>query len=171
MIPIPHSVEALDNHYLGKWTHLFSSSYPEPFLTWEAIMWIGKDHINIDRNPLLPLGVLQRKNWHRRLVIPPISVHSNPNYCACPQRYSWTADAKWDSVFFNWPVITGDFDTPQVCKESYHQFSIKHRFHKDLVCFRASIFATILAFWCEDLCIVVDYRVGARYSGDMVIFN
>jgi len=83
----------------------------------------------------------------------------------------WKENTKLDSLWYNWPVILGKFETYLNCVKAYQAFAREHREHKDPVYFRAAVFAAVLASWYKKYQFVVDYRVGAKFSTDIEIFS
>jgi len=165
------SYSASQDRFLGCYASLFEKPFDVPFPSWSAVMWLGRDHSEIHRAPLVALDKLDHMERAFRVSEPPKSVVSDPRFCSCPRRYFWREEAKLDSLWYNWPIIPGKFSTYSECADSYSRFSLEHRSHKDPVCFRASIFAAVLASWCKEYQFVIDYRVGARINTDMEIFS
>lgn len=71
----------------------------------------------------------------------------------------WNPDATLMSIEYNWPVILGSFLTPKACAHSYKEFAHIHIAHVDPVCFRTTIFATLLARWCREYQIIVNINI------------
>jgi len=71
----------------------------------------------------------------------------------------WNPTATLTSVEYNWPKISGSFLTPEECAHSYGEFARIHISHVDPICFRAAIFATLLAKWCREYHIIVDSNI------------
>jgi len=62
-------------------------------------------------------------------------------------------------VEYNWPKIPGSFLTPEECAHSYGKFARIHISHVDPICFRAAIFATLLARWCREYQNIFDSNI------------
>ena len=66
--------------------------------------------------------------------------------------------------------MEGEFDSPSNCTFWFKKFVEAHKFHRDPVCFRQAVFATVYAYWCTQYNLQINPRVGARYSQDCAIF-
>src|SRR5450759_3438210 len=74
----------------------------------------------------------------------PHNVQNDARHCKdCKRRFLWRADAKLDTVWYNWPLLEGLFDTPDHCYQSYYRFFVIHKAHSDPVCFRAAVFCRV----------------------------
>jgi len=160
-----------DDRYLGNYERLFEDHEDKPFPTWEALFWIVKDHIDVRNPPRVAMDVMDFTERAFREPHLPVAVSSDPRYCPYPRQYLWSQRANLDSKWYNWPKIEGKFGTVEECVQAYSMFSMAHHDHRDPVCFRATVFAEILAYLCHNYQFVVDYRVGARLSTDMEIFS
>lgn len=160
---------ATDLQFLCKWENLFSTvSDRSDTLLWEALLWIGKDY-NHEQSPLSkPIEALIADEANDRLNIGevPEKVAENPNWCSTQRRYKWRIDAQLDTVWYNWPVIPGNWADWQGCVASYVKFWQEHKTHRDPVCFRAAIFCKALAEWCQFFKIIIDPRLGGRMLQD-----
>lgn len=162
---------AHDDLYLGNYAQLFEEASDIPFPSWEALLWINQDHQGVRRPPIVAMDLMDHTEKVSRSTTLPDAVTFDPRFCPCPRRYLWSSRAKSDSRWYNWPKIPGSFKKPESCVQAYTQFSLEHHQHRDLVCFKASVFTGILAYLCHNYQFVVEYRVGARLSIDMEIFS
>lgn len=159
-----------DDVFLAKWDRLFVHPADSPdLLSWEALYWTGKDYQN-SKDITISMEIQMQQEGHLRQLEPPYLVTSDPNFCHCPRRYSWIANAKLDTVWYNWPIVEGDMFTSEQCVESYTRFWYTHKNHKDPVCYRAAILCMILAHWCKKFTMVIDIKLGARNMQDMQIY-
>lgn len=138
--------------YLGRYDSLFDNDLEQPIPSWRALEWLLED-VGLSRViPTAPEDahdVVYRRICRGWSVTPPLAVTNDPRFCNCPRRYKWPPHALIDSLEYNWPIIPGSFVNPRECYDSYMRFSYEHREHQDPVCFRAAVFAAILAFWCQ----------------------
>ena len=71
-----------DEYYLGQWDHLFAKPSDEPIPSWDALLWLGKDH-PIDIAP--PTGLLANSRFrenHLFSLTPPSQVIIDPRFYA-----------------------------------------------------------------------------------------
>jgi hypothetical protein len=95
-------------------------------------------------------ALVAKENYMRNEETPH-NVLQDRHYCnQCNRRFLWRADAKLDTVWYNWLEIGGEWDIVEDCYRSYYIFFAHHKSHEDPVCFRAAIFCRILAHWCKE---------------------
>ena len=160
-----------DNFYLGQWDHLFACKDEEPLPSWDALLWIGKDH-PIGITP--PTGLLSNRRYrdtHLTSLVAPPSILCDSRFCASSlRRYPWKLDQKLDDVWYNFCLMEGEFDSPSNCAFWFKKFVEAHKFHRDPVCFRQAVFAAVCAYWCTQYNLQINPQVGVRYSQDCAIF-
>lgn len=146
-------ISPLAHQFLGDYEALFDTDLEQPIPSWKALEWILEDvglSRQVDTDPRQSHDQVYRRTcggWSRT---PPLSVTNDPRFCNCPRRYKWPNNALIDGLEYNWPIIPGSFVTARDCFESYTRFSLDHRQHHDPVCFRAAVFAAILAALCSE---------------------
>lgn len=164
---VPQHTNRSDHRFLGKYENLFVKAEHQPeFLTWDALLWLGRDFGGYSEPLLHDIDVLICREKHLRHERDPIQVELDPRWCKTPRRYLWKPDAKLDTVWYNWCLMEGRWDTPDDCYRSYGQFFQNHRCHSDPVCFRQAVFCAVLSRWCHEFQIVIDPRLGARQCQD-----
>ena len=75
-----------DEYYLGQWNHLFAKPSDEPIPSWDALLWLGKDH-PIDIAP--PTGLLANRRFrenHLFSLTPPSQVIIDSRFCGLIHR-------------------------------------------------------------------------------------
>ena len=101
-----------DDYYLGKWDNLFHKKEDAPFPTWDAIVWIGKDH-GLDVRP--PPSLLASGRYigrHTKNDLAPPQVRQDPRFCATTiRRYPWYKDQQLDTIWYNFCLMEGEYDT------------------------------------------------------------
>ena len=124
-----------------------------------AMLWI-MEHYQNARAEETSWDLLYQKEvglgWTRDALA---AVKATGVYCdMAPRRLLWAPDATIDSQEYNWPIIEGHFDTSFECTTAYTLFFETHKTHRDLVCFRATIFAHFLIQICmtHRICINVN---------------
>ena len=71
----------IDDKYLGRWSNLFDVPRNSPFPTFEALIWILKDHAS-DLRPLVMLfSKMQRSEQRRRCITYPPSDAADDRLC------------------------------------------------------------------------------------------
>ena len=102
-----------DEYYLGQWDHLFAKPSKEPIPSWDALLWLGKDH-PIDIAP--PFGLLSNRRFrenHLFSLTPPSQVIIDSRFCGLThRRYPSKMDQKLDDVWYNFCLMDGEFDSP-----------------------------------------------------------
>ena len=160
-----------DEYYLGQWDHLFAKPSDEPIPSWDALLWLGKDH-PIDIAP--PTGLLANRRFRENYLFsltPPSQVVINSRFCALThRRYPWKMDQKLNDVWYKFCLMDGEFDSPSNCAFWFKKFAEEHKTHQDPVCFRQAIFADVCYYWCIQYNLQINPRVGARHSQDCAIF-
>lgn len=68
-------------------------------------------------------------------------MQTNCYFCNCLKQKLWASAAYLSKVWYNWPKVLEDFNSVDGCVEAYLRFAIQHRYHKDQICFKASVFA------------------------------
>jgi hypothetical protein len=161
-----------DNRFLGRWENLFvKNEHPPDFLNWDALTWLGKDFGNQSDILTHSVEALISGEAYMRVEGVPHNVQADPKHCQdCKRRFLWRADAKLDTVWYNWPIVEGNFDTMEHCVQSYYRFFFMHKDHLGPVCFRAAVFCRVLAHWCKEFAIIIDPRLGARQAQDGQIY-
>ena len=138
-----------DEYYLGQWDHLFAKPSHQPIPSWDALLWLGKDH-PIDIAP--PIGLLANRRFrenHLFSLTPPSQVVIDSRFCAViHRRYPWKMDQKLDDVWYNFCLMDGEFDNPSNCAFWFKKFAEEHKTHRDPICFRQAIFAVVCSYWC-----------------------
>jgi hypothetical protein len=154
-LEVPIVGSPLTLRYLGQYAHMFDNPGEEPIPTWMAIAWLLEDY-GLSRNEEVPADIQYRRISRRWPDGPPASVASHPHFCPCPRRGKWNPEAILSSVEYNWPLIQGPKSTPAECRATYKQFFQEHMHHRDPVCFRAAVFANVLADWCNQWNVTID---------------
>ena len=138
-----------DDFYLGQWDHLFARKDEEPLPSWDALLWIGKDH-PIGITP--PTGLLSNRRYkdtHITSLVAPPSILCDSRFCASSlRRYPWKLDQKLDDIWYNFCLMEGEFDSPSNYYFWFKKFAEAHKYHRDPVCFRQAVFAAVCAYWC-----------------------
>lgn len=53
----------------------------------------------------------------------PYNVQEDPYHChECKRRILWRADSNLETMWYNWLVIDGTYDTVEQCVQSYYRF-------------------------------------------------
>ena len=79
-------------------------------------MWIGKDFGNLSDVLTTSIEALVAKENYMKSEEIPHKVLQDRRYCnQCNRRFLWRADAKLDTVWYNWLEIMGEWDTPDDC--------------------------------------------------------
>ena len=154
-----------DDFYLGQWDHLFARKDEEPLPSWDALLWIGKDHPIGITPPTRLLSKRRYRDTHLTSLVAPPSILCDSRFCTSSlQRYPWKLDQKLDDIWYNFYLMEGDFDNPSNCAFWFKKFVEAHKFHRDPLCFRQAVFAVVCAYWCTQYNLQINPRVGARYS-------
>jgi hypothetical protein len=155
----PPDLQLVDQKFLGNYEEMFHHPSEQPVPTWEAINWLFRD-VGLSRVISVKKGeshdrVYARvsKGWSPN---PPLAVTMDPRFCTCRRRYKWSPSATIDSLEYNWPIVTGSFRNPGECANSYWNFFLEHKSHKDPVCFMAAVFCAMLAAWCKEYSLTWD---------------
>ena len=78
-------------------------------LLWQALLWIEKDYNH--EQPVLSKSIesliANESNYRLDIGEVPENVKENPNWCLVDRRYKWRIDAQLDTVWYNWPIISG----------------------------------------------------------------
>ena len=160
-LAIPVEGSRRTRKYLGNYANLFESQEAQDagIPSWDAMLWIT-EHYQSARAEETPWDLLYHKevgpDWTKDA---PAVIQATSVYCnLAPRRLLWAPNATIDSWEYNWPIIEGRFDTPFECTTAYTLFFETHKIHRDLVCFRAAIFARFLALVCmtHHICINVN---------------
>lgn len=54
-IPLPTMSSVWDDQFLGNYEQLFEADMDIPFPSWEALLWIGRDHIDVRAPPIVAM--------------------------------------------------------------------------------------------------------------------
>ena len=71
-----------DDFYLGQWDHLFSHKDEEPLPSWNALLWIGKDHPIGITPPTRLLSNRRYRDTHLTSLVAPPSILCDSRFCA-----------------------------------------------------------------------------------------
>ena len=113
-----------DDLYLGQSDHLFARKEDGPLPSWNALLWIGKDHpVSI----MPPTGLLSNQRYMdthlTTLVAPPSILCDSRFYASSLRRYPWKLDQKLDEVWYNFCLMEGEFDSPSNCSFWFKKFA------------------------------------------------
>ena len=141
----------LAKRYLGNYASLFESQEAQDagVPSWDAMLWITEHYQNAQAEEI-PWDMLYQKevgsDWTKDV---PTAIKAAGVFCdMAPRWLLWAPDAMINSQKYNWSIIEGHFDTSFECTTTYTSFFEIHKTHRDLVCFRAAIFAHFLAQIC-----------------------
>ena len=102
-----------DDFYLGQWDNLFFRKEDDPLPSWDALLWIGKDH---PPSITPPTGLLSNRRFrdaHLTTLTLLSQVSGDSRFCATSYRqYLWKVDQKLDEVWYNFCLMEGEFDSP-----------------------------------------------------------
>jgi hypothetical protein len=131
--PSDQNQSPLRGRFVGHMDAVFETTLEKEYSvrTWQALEWLVEDfgmtqtiRIAEDRQYQLASG-----NWLEGV---PISVSTDPRYCAVGQRRGkWSLEATLESTNYNWPIIEGQFNTWEECAANYHHHYMLHKEHQD----------------------------------------
>ena len=82
-----------DNFYLDQWDHLFARNEDESLPSWDALLWIGKDHLVSITLPIELLSNRRYRDTHLTTLAAPPSILYDSHFCASSlRRYPWKLD-------------------------------------------------------------------------------